>query len=81
MTEAHRMGFVEENKLRTRVVRYPKIKKEPVKAYDRDEAAVFMEGLADEPPRTRALLTLISSVGFAKVLSQSVVSIAASSSF
>lgn len=56
MTEAHRMGFVEENKLRMGAVRYPKIKKEPVRAYDRDEAAVFMEGLFDEPPRTRALL-------------------------
>lgn len=56
MTEAHRMGFVEENKLRTGAVRYPKIKKEPVRAYDRDEAAAFMEGLSDEPPKTRALL-------------------------
>ena len=56
MSEAHRMGFVEENKLRNGTVRYPKIKKEPVRAYDRHEAAVFMEGLSDEPPRTRALL-------------------------
>ena len=56
MTEAHRMGFVEENKLRMGAVRYPKIKKEPIRAYDRDEAAVFIEGLTDEPPRTRALL-------------------------
>ncbi len=56
MTEAHRMGFVEENKLRNGAVRYPKIKKEPVRAYDREEATAFMEGLADEPPRTRALL-------------------------
>lgn len=56
MTEAHRMGLVEENKLRMGTVRYPKIKKEPVRAYDRHEAAVFMEGLSDEPPRTRALL-------------------------
>ena len=56
MSEAHRMGFVEENKLRNGTVRYPKIKKEPVRTYDRHEAAVFMEGLSDEPPRTRALL-------------------------
>ncbi|MBQ3013932.1 MAG: site-specific integrase [Clostridia bacterium] len=56
MTEAHRMGFVEENKLRTGAVRYPKIKKESIRAYDRDEAAAFIAGLADELPRTRALL-------------------------
>ena len=56
MTEACRMGFVAENKLRNGAVRYPKIKKEPIRAYDRDEAAAFIAGLADEPPRTRALL-------------------------
>ena len=50
------MGFVEENKLHGGAVRYPKIKKAPVKAYDRDEATAFMEGLTDEPPKTRALL-------------------------
>ena len=50
------MGFVEENKLRNGTVRYPKIQKEPIKAYDRDEAMAFIAGLADEPPRTRALL-------------------------
>ena len=56
MTEACRMGFVAENKLRNGAVRYPKIKKEPIRAYDRDEAIAFMEGLSNEPPRTRALL-------------------------
>lgn len=56
MTEACRMGFVAENKPRNGAVRYPKIKKEPIKAYDRDEAAAFIAGLADELPRTRALL-------------------------
>ena len=56
MTEAVRMGFVEENKLHGGAVRYPKMKKAHVKAYDRDEATAFMEGLADEPPKIRALL-------------------------
>ena len=56
MAEALRMGFVEENKLRTGAVRYPKIKKESIRAYDRDEAAAFIAGLADELPKTRALL-------------------------
>lgn len=56
MTEAHRMSLVSENKLRNGAVRFPKIKKEPVRAYDRDEATAFVEGLAGECPRTRALL-------------------------
>lgn len=56
MTEACRMGFIEENKLHNGAVRYPKIKKAPVKAYDQDEAAMFIEGLEDETPLTRALL-------------------------
>lgn len=34
MTEACRMGFIDENKLSMGAVRYPKIKREPVKAYD-----------------------------------------------
>ena len=56
MNEAYRMGFIEENKLHQGKVRYPKMKKEPVKAYDREEASEFMKGLLNEQPRTRALL-------------------------
>lgn len=56
MTEALRMGFIEENKLRNGAVRYPKIKRVPVRAYDREEATAFVEGLANESPKTRALL-------------------------
>ncbi len=56
MTEAQRMGYIEENPLRNGSVRFPKIKKEPVKAYSREEAAIFIEGLANETTRTRAML-------------------------
>ena len=56
MTEAQRMGYIEENPLRNGSVRFPKIKKEPVKAYSREEAAIFVEGLANESARTKAML-------------------------
>lgn len=56
MTEAQHMGYIEQNPLRNGSVRFPKIKKEPVKAYSREEAAIFVEGLTGETPRTRAML-------------------------
>ena len=56
MTEAHRLGFVEENRLQKGAVRYPKAHKEPVKAYDSDEASTFIKGLENEPTLKKALL-------------------------
>lgn len=56
MTEAHRLGFVEENALQKGAVRYPKVHREPVKAYDSDEASTFIKGLENEPVLNRALL-------------------------
>lgn len=49
MTEAHRLRFVEENTLQKGAVRYPKAHREPVKAYDSDEASAFIKGLENEP--------------------------------
>jgi integrase len=56
MTMAHQMGFIEENPFKKGAVRYPKIKKESTKAYDRNEASIFIEGLENEPTMTKVLL-------------------------
>ena len=63
MTEAQRMGYIEENPLRNGSVRFPKIKKEPVKAYSREEAAIFVDGLASESAKTRAMLMTALMLG------------------
>ena len=63
MTEAQRMGYVEENPLCNCAVRFPKIKKEPVKAYSREEAAIFVDGLASESAKTRAMLMTALMLG------------------
>ena len=63
MTEAQRMGYVEGNPLRNGSVRFPKIKKEPVKAYSREEAAIFVDGLASESAKTRAMLMTALMLG------------------
>ena len=56
MTEACKMGFIEENKLKNGSVEYPKIVKKPIEVYTDDEVRQFFEALQDEPPKIRLML-------------------------
>ena len=56
MTEACKMGFIDENKLKYGSVEYPKIVKKPIEVYNDDEARQFFEALQNEPPKIRLML-------------------------
>lgn len=56
MTEACKMGFIDENKLKYGSVEYPKIVKKPIEVYTNDEARQFFEALQNEPPKIRLML-------------------------
>ena len=56
ITEACRMGIIEENKLRGGCVEFPKIMNKPLDVYNDDEAKRFVEALEQEPPKTRLML-------------------------
>lgn len=56
MTEACKMGFIDENKLKYGSVEYPKIVKKPIEVYTDDEARQFFEALQNEPPKIRLML-------------------------
>ena len=56
MTEACKMGFINENKLKYGSIEYPKIVKKPIEVYNDDEARQFFEALQNEPPKIRLML-------------------------
>ena len=56
MTEACKMGFIDENKLKYGSVEYPKIVKKPIEVYNDDEARQFFDALQNEPPKIRLML-------------------------
>ncbi len=56
MTEACKMGFIDENKLKYGSVEYPKIVKKPIEVYNDDEARQFFEAMQNEPPKIRLML-------------------------
>ena len=56
MTEAVRMGYIEENPLRHESITYPRQKKTELEIYSPDEVQAFFSALSDEPPMTRLLL-------------------------
>lgn len=56
MTEACKMGFIDENKLKYGSVEYPKIVKKPIEVYNDDEARQFFEALQNESPKIRLML-------------------------
>ena len=56
MTEACKMGFIDENKLKYGSVEYPKIVKKPIEVYNDDEARQFFDALQTEPPKIRLML-------------------------
>ena len=56
MTEACKMGFIDENKLKYGSIEYPKIVKKPIEVYNDDEARQFFEALQNEPPKIRLML-------------------------
>ena len=56
MTEACKMGFIDENKLKYGSVEYPKIVRKPIEVYNDDEARQFFEALPNEPPKIRLML-------------------------
>ena len=56
MTEAWRMGLVEENRIRKGYVRFPKTKEPALQAYDETEVRRFLQALPSEPKEHQALL-------------------------
>lgn len=56
MTEACKMGFIDENRLMYGSVEYPKIVKKPIEVYNDDEARQFFEALQNEPLKIRLML-------------------------
>ena len=56
MTEACKMGFINENKLKYGSIEYPKIVKKPIEVYNDDEARQFFEALQNESPKIRLML-------------------------
>ena len=56
MREAHRMGFIEENKLRNADIDYPKIQKRKLDVYTQEEANWFFEELQNESAKHKAML-------------------------
>lgn len=56
MTEACRMGYVENNKLQGCSVQYPKIIRKPIRVYDDNESELFYQALRNEPLQTQGLL-------------------------
>jgi integrase len=56
MTEACRMGLIEENKFKQGSVEYPKALPQLLRVYNDDEAKAFFESLYEEPPKIRLML-------------------------
>ena len=56
MTEACKMGLIEENKIKCGSVEYPKMVKKPIHVYNRDEVRLFFEALDREPPKIKLML-------------------------
>ena len=56
MTEACKMGLIEENKIKCGSVEYPKAVKKPLQVYNRDEVRLFFEALDREPPKIKLML-------------------------
>ena len=56
MTEACKMGLIEENKFKCGSVEYPKAVKKPLQVYNRDEVRLFFEALDREPPKIKLML-------------------------
>ena len=56
MNEAFKMGIVEKDVLHKDYISYPKIYRQQIQAYDRDEVKVFFDALAEEHPKIKAML-------------------------
>ena len=56
MTEACKMGYTEENKLRKASVEYPKIFRKTLEVYNDEEVRQFFHALQKEPPQIKAML-------------------------
>lgn len=56
MNEAFKMGLVEKDVLHKDYISYPKIYRQQIQAYDRDEVKVFFDALAEEHPKIKAML-------------------------
>ena len=56
ITEACKMGFIEENKLKGGSVEYPKIHKKLLEVYNDDEVKIFFAALQKEHPKIRLML-------------------------
>ena len=56
MNEAFKMGLAEKDVLHKEYVAYPKIYKQSLQAYDREEVKIFFEALEREHPKIRAML-------------------------
>ena len=56
ITEACKMGFIEENKLKFGSVEYPKIHKKPLEVYNDEEVKIFFTALQKEHPKIRLML-------------------------
>ena len=63
ITEACKMGFLEENKLRHGCVDFPKIPKKPIDVYNDDEVKIFVEALDKEHPKIRLMLLCALMLG------------------
>lgn len=63
MTEACKMGFIEENKLKNGCIDFPKIVQKPIEVYNDDEIRIFVEALEHEDPKIRLMLLCALMLG------------------
>ena len=63
MTEACKMGLIEENKFKQGSVDYPKALPQPLDVYTDEEAKAFISALKDESPQIRLMLLFALLLG------------------